>query len=53
MRGCQPPGAGRCIAAPGRVSGSSRFYVIIRGTAWSGEAVATATADAPFRILPR
>jgi hypothetical protein len=47
MRGCQPPGTGRCITAPGKVSGSRRFYVIIRGTAWSGGAVATATADAP------
>jgi hypothetical protein len=47
IRGCQSPGAGRCITAPGKVSGSRRFYVIIRGTAWSGGAVATATADAP------
>jgi len=35
MRGCQPPGTGRCITAPGKVSGSRRFYVIIRGTAWT------------------
>src|ERR1700732_809437 len=47
MRGCQSPGAGRCITAPGKVSGSRRFYVIIRGTAWSGGAVATETANAP------
>ena len=33
------------ITAPGKVSVSRRFYVIIRGTAWSGEAVATVTAD--------
>ena len=51
MRGCQPPGAGRCITAPGKVSGSRRFYVIIRGAAWSGGAVVTATADAPFPPL--
>ena len=51
IRGCQSPGAGRCITAPGKVSGSRRFYVIIRGTAWSGGAVATATADAPFPPL--
>jgi hypothetical protein len=49
MRGCHSPGAGRCITAPGKVSGSRRFYVTIRGTAWSGGAVATATADAPQR----
>jgi hypothetical protein len=24
------------ITMPGKVSGSRRFYVIIRGTAWSG-----------------
>jgi hypothetical protein len=36
MRGCQPPGARRCITAPGKVSGSRRFYLIIRGTAWNG-----------------
>jgi hypothetical protein len=51
MRGCQPPSAGRCITVPGKVSESRRFYVIIRGTAWSGGAVATATADAPLRPL--
>jgi hypothetical protein len=49
MRGCQSPGAGRCITAPGKVSGSRRFYVIIRGTDWSGGAVATETANGPFR----
>jgi hypothetical protein len=39
MRGvCQPPGAGR-ITALGKVSGSRRFYVVIRGIAWSGGAV--------------
>jgi hypothetical protein len=52
MRGCQSPGAGRCITAPGKVSGSRRFHVIIRGTAWRGGAVATATADAPKETLP-
>ena len=31
MGGCQPPGIGRCITAPDKVSGSRRFYVIIRG----------------------
>jgi hypothetical protein len=51
MCGCQPPDTGR-ITAPGKVSGSRRFYVIIRGTAWSGGAVATATADAPKETLP-
>ena len=51
MRWCQPPGSGR-ITAPGKVSGSRRFYVIIRRTAWSGEAVATATAgNAPIRTF--
>jgi hypothetical protein len=39
MRGCQPPGAGRCITAPDKVSGSRRFYVIIRVPAWGGGAV--------------
>jgi hypothetical protein len=37
MRGCQPPGTGRCITAQGKVSGSRRFYVMIRGAAWSPE----------------
>jgi hypothetical protein len=49
MRGRQSPGAGR-ITAPGKVSGSRRFYVINPGyrlERWSGGAVATATAYAP------
>jgi hypothetical protein len=44
MRGCQSPGAGRCITAPGKVSGSRRFYVIILVPLG---AVAPTTADAP------
>ena len=27
---------GRCITAPGKVSGPRRFYVVIQCTAWSG-----------------
>jgi hypothetical protein len=49
MCGSQPPGAGRCITAPGKVSGSSRLYVIIRVPLG---AVATATADARFQPSP-
>ena len=45
--GANPLGADRRITGLSKVSGSRRFYVIIRGTAWSGGAVATATADAP------
>jgi hypothetical protein len=46
MRGRQSPGAGRCITAPGKVSGSRRFYVIILVPLG---AVAPTTADAPKR----
>jgi hypothetical protein len=45
MRGCQSPGAGRCITAPGKVSGSRRFYVIIWRVLW-GRATRKADAEA-------
>jgi hypothetical protein len=45
MRGCQPPGTGRCITAPGKVSGSRRFYLIIRRVLW-GRATRKADAEA-------